>query len=42
MPYQDFVARLTPIWQHDVVLFWDLHQVREANPRWAPVEEGNA
>jgi hypothetical protein len=42
MPYESFVAGLTAIWQHDAALFWDLHKVvREANPQWAPVEEGN-
>jgi hypothetical protein len=42
MPYQDFVAGLTAIWQHDAALFRDLHKVvRQTNPQWAPVEEGN-
>ena len=42
MPYGGFVAGLTAVLQHDAALFWDLHKaVRESNPQWARVEEGN-
>ena len=43
LDYETFSANLTAVWQYSADLFWAIHGVvREANPQWNPVEEGNA
>jgi hypothetical protein len=42
LDYETFSANLTAVWQYSADLFWAIHGfVREANPQWNPVEEGN-
>jgi hypothetical protein len=45
MPYEQFLAGLTAIWNYAPAIFWNIHRVvREANPQWQlPGDgEGNA